>query len=178
MNTYLQSRPEVTQFTDNADVIDIKKVETHLSLREFAVGFLGYQPGWITFLYRVRQIVVPLLGLKQTGMPHPVTLSPDQLPTKPGQYFGFFKVESAEENQHWFASANDAHLRAYLGIVQESLKGPTHRFYVVTAVHHQNWAGPIYYNLIRPFHHLVVYAMIRAGLRGSVQNQEQVQARI
>ena len=177
MNAYLQSLAEVTQFTDHADALDIKRVETDIPLREFAVGFLGYQPAWITFLYRVRQAIVPLLGLKHEGMPHATTLSPNELPMQAGEHFGFFKVASAEEDHHWFASADDDHLTAYLGIVQEPLSGNHHRFYIVTAVHYRNWAGPGYYNLIRPFHHLVVYSMIRAALRGANHKQEPVQAK-
>ncbi|MGE6761631.1 DUF2867 domain-containing protein [Corallococcus interemptor] len=29
--------------------------------------------------------------------------------------------------------------------------------------HYRNWAGPVYFNVIRPFHHLVVARMARHG---------------
>ncbi|NQY75258.1 MAG: DUF2867 domain-containing protein [Candidatus Margulisbacteria bacterium] len=29
-----------------------------------------------------------------------------------------------------------------------------------------HWTGPIYFNLIRPIHHLVVTKMAKAGVRG------------
>lgn len=31
--------------------------------------------------------------------------------------------------------------------------------HVVTVVHYRNWKGPLYFNLIRPFHHLVLGGM-------------------
>jgi len=34
-------------------------------------------------------------------------------------------------------------------------------------VHYKNWAGPAYFNLIRPFHHLRVWRMTRMGLRAA-----------
>jgi hypothetical protein len=40
------------------------------------------------------------------------------------------------------------------------------RFHVVTIVHYNNLAGPVYFNVIRPFHHLVVKQMARRGAHG------------
>jgi uncharacterized protein DUF2867 len=34
---------------------------------------------------------------------------------------------------------------------------------VVTNVHYHNWAGPVYLQVIRPFHHVVVTRMAQAG---------------
>jgi hypothetical protein len=165
MNDYLRSIPEVVEITTGANVLDIKQAEGALTLREFAVGFLGYQPGWITLLYGVRAAIVPFLGLRQNGLPRAVKKAPSELPMQSGQMFGFFRVEHAAENRFWIASANDSHLAAYLGIVCEPLGDGRNHFYVVTAVHYRNWAGPVYFNLIRPFHHLVVGQMTRAGLQ-------------
>jgi len=39
------------------------------------------------------------------------------------------------------------------------------RFHIGTAVHYHNWAGPVYFNVIRPFHHIVVSQMMKAGIR-------------
>ena len=38
------------------------------------------------------------------------------------------------------------------------------RYYVVTAVNYKHWTGPVYFNLIRPFHHLVVSRMAKHGV--------------
>jgi hypothetical protein len=35
---------------------------------------------------------------------------------------------------------------------------------IKVVVHYKHWTGPVYFNLIRPFHHLVVSRMARAGL--------------
>ena len=41
------------------------------------------------------------------------------------------------------------------------------RFYIMTVVHYKHWTGPVYFNMIRPFHHLVVRRMALAGLKGN-----------
>ena len=61
------------------------------------------------------------------------------------------------------ASATDTHLTAYLGVVAEPIP-PDNRFHVITIVHYQRWTGPVYFNVIRPFHHLVVSKMVKAGV--------------
>ncbi|UCD31297.1 MAG: DUF2867 domain-containing protein [Desulfobacterales bacterium] len=38
------------------------------------------------------------------------------------------------------------------------------RFYVMTTVFYKHWTGQVYFNLIRPFHHLVVARMAKSGL--------------
>ena len=65
MDSYLESIPAVARIVDGADALDVKSGAADLTLREFAAGFLSYQPGWVTFLYRVRSVIVPFLALKQ-----------------------------------------------------------------------------------------------------------------
>jgi hypothetical protein len=43
------------------------------------------------------------------------------------------------------------------------LTGDHKRFHVVTIVHYRRWTGPVYFNVIRPFHHLVVYQMAKSA---------------
>lgn len=41
------------------------------------------------------------------------------------------------------------------------------RFEVAAAVTSHRWAGPFYFNVIRPFHHPVVVGMTKAGARSA-----------
>ncbi|WP_218919788.1 DUF2867 domain-containing protein [Streptosporangium roseum] len=61
------------------------------------------------------------------------------------------------------AGATESHLTACLAVVAEP-----GRFHVVTVVKYHRWTGPVYFNAIRPFHHLVVLGMARAGVRKRV----------
>lgn len=156
----------VLPFLEGADHVDEKTVDSNVPLREFIAGAFGYQPDWVTFLYRVRLVVVRFLGMKQEGIPHAMRVSPERVPFTAGKAMSFFTVAAASEGEYWIVSVNDQHLKAALGIVVEPLDASRLRYHLLTIVHYHNWAGPVYFNLIRPFHHLVVRGMARAGARG------------
>ena len=162
---HFQDIPEVANLMQDADHVDIKTCEGELGLREYVVNFLSYQPPWVTFLYGVRFFFVRLLGMRQEGLPTPPEILSADLPMQKGEPIAFFTVETAREDHFWIASAKDSHLIAYLGVVVEPIAENRNRFYVLTIVRYLNWAGPVYFNVIRPFHHLVVGQMTKAGLQ-------------
>jgi hypothetical protein len=164
--SYIQQIPALAPILAEADHIDVKVVEGRQTLREFMAGMMSYQPAWVTFLYGVRAVFVRFLGMKQPGIPRSQNLSPSDIPMSPGKRLLFFKVRVAKEDEYLVAEIKDTHLDAMLGVVVEPLSGELKRFHVLTIVNYNNWAGPIYFNVIRPFHHLVVGGMARAGLKG------------
>ena len=162
-NHYFETVPGLPALLERANHVDVKTVESEASLREFLAGMFAYYPRWMKALYAVRWGFVRLLGMKQEGVPATVRLAPEQVPMTAGHKMAFFDVEMAAEEQYWFASAAEAHLTAYLGVVVEPLGNGRRRFHVLTIVHYNNWAGPVYFNVIRPFHHIVVRQMALAG---------------
>lgn len=159
-----QQVPEIDELVSTADHVDVKTFEGNVNLREFLANMLSYQPGWVTFLYKVRWLFVRLLGMKQTGVPETVELRPADISFTPGESAGFFKVKAAEETHFYVAGATESHLTAHLAVVREPFSEDTSRFHVVTIVHYHRWTGPVYFNVIRPFHHLVVNQMGKAGV--------------
>ncbi|MCB0036824.1 MAG: DUF2867 domain-containing protein [Anaerolineales bacterium] len=165
MNTnYIDQIPEMAPFLANANHIDIKTAEGELTLREFIANMFSYQPPWITFLYHVRKYFVRLLGMRQEGVPQAQHMAPHDVTMLPGQKATFFEVKAAAEERLWIAAASESHLTAHLGVVVEPLAGSRKRFHVLTIVHYHRWTGPVYFNVIRPFHHLVVGQMVKAGV--------------
>lgn len=158
---------ELSALVAGADHVDVKSVEGELALRPFVTDMIAYQPRWVSALYRIRAGFVRLLGMRQAGMPRPPQLRPQDLPMDAGAPVGFFQVHRAIEDQLWIAEADDSHLRARLGVLVEDAGPARKRVHVLTVVHYKSWAGPIYFNVIRPFHHLVVSGMIRAALSGT-----------
>lgn len=165
MNQYLEQLPAVKALLAGADHVDVKIVEGEVAMREFITHMLEYQPGWITFLYYVRAVFVRFLGMRQEGIPRPQQKRPEDLPMQAGEPMAFFKVLTAEEDRYWFAGITEAHLTAKLGVVVEPLAHGKRRFHVITIVHYHKWTGPVYFNVIRPFHHLVVGRMAKAGVQ-------------
>ncbi|MDH5542657.1 MAG: DUF2867 domain-containing protein [Nitrospinota bacterium] len=164
---YSERISDLKPLFNNADHIDIKKIEGTVSLDHFIASMLSYMPWWLRFLYRLRAYLVRLLGMRQGKIEFEKALQPEDISFKKGKKAFFFTVKEAKEDSWWFAEATDKHLTAYLGAVAEPLGGENKRFHVITIVHYRHWTGPVYFNIIRPFHHLVVSAMARAGIKNN-----------
>jgi hypothetical protein len=165
----IRRMPELASLLEHADHVDVKSVIGSVDLRTFLANMLSYQPEWVIALYGVRAIFVRFLGMRQHGSARRRSsqyLTPETIPMQEGQPAAFFKVRMAREEHYWIAEAKDTHLNAILGVVVEPLPDQQQKlFHVVTIVYYRNWAGPIYFNVIRPFHHLVVGSMAMAGVR-------------
>ena len=160
--------PEVAALVAQADYVDEKCANGAVSLREFIATMLSHQPAWITFLFRVRSILVRLIGLRHKGIPRSRKLKPETLPMQPGGRAAFFTVCAADEERYWIGEATDKHLNGAIAVVVEERGEGQRCFHVLTIVHYNKFSGPLYFNLIRPFHHLVVGSMVQAGVKGDV----------
>jgi hypothetical protein len=157
--------PELKEYFCDIDHCDVKNIETRTAMRPFIAGMLSYHPCWIALLFRVREILVKILGLEKHELPdQPPSIKPQMLSFTPGDKVLFFVIQKAREDTYWIAaSPQDKHLSAYLGVVAEQLENGSRRFHVFTTLRYKHWTGPVYFNLIRPFHHLVVWRMMKAG---------------
>ncbi|GAC1391650.1 MAG: DUF2867 domain-containing protein [Ktedonobacteraceae bacterium] len=170
---YIRHTPELASLLEHADHVDVKTVVGSVDMRTFLAGMLSYRPGWVTCLYHVRAGFVRLLGMRQEGIPSAFSLHPEEVPMQEGKKASFFTIRMVEEEHYWIAAAEDTHLEALLGVVIELLPGTSQRrFHVLTIVHYRNWAGPVYFQVIQPFHHLVVGSMARAGVHPASQHKE------
>ncbi len=169
-NPLFTAVPTLSQLMETANHIDIKTISGDVSLREFIAGMLTYSPMWLKFLYGVRWFFVRLLGMKQEGVPQGPKMRPEHVSFVAGKPALFFTVQMAKEDAYWFAAAAESHLTAHLGVIIEP--GQPNRFHVLTIVHYNRWTGPVYFNVIRPFHHLVVRQMMKAGVRGQLTLQK------
>lgn len=165
-SAYLTSFGELTPYLDQADVIDVKQFEGEASLRGFIAAMLSYYPWWLVMLYRIREVLVSVLGLVKHEEPETLpALKPEDVSFTPGEEASFFIVQCGQEERFWVSETpDDKHLKAYFGVVKEPLDDSVSRFHVITTVYYKHWTGPVYFNLIRPFHHLVVARMAWHGL--------------
>lgn len=160
--------PNLQEIAARCDHIDIKTYRGAGRMDAFITGFISYHPAWIKALYGIRWGFVRLLGMKQEGLSDMgQKMRPEDLPMTRGQAATFFSVEDAQSERYWLVSAADKHLIAYLCVIAEPESGGQRDFHVITLVEYRNWAGPVYFNVIRPFHHLVVAQMSRAGLHSA-----------
>ncbi|MHC1789108.1 DUF2867 domain-containing protein [Solidesulfovibrio sp.] len=162
--------PEFAAIVNGTDSIHVKSVDCRISLREFLSAVLSYMPGWMRFLYRVRWVFVRLLGASQDGVPQAMFVAPDNVAFAKGGEASIFTVVEAKEGSYWLGKATDKMITGYLGVIAEPLGNGANRFHIVTAAKFNHWTGPIYFTVIKPFHHLVVVCMAReaAAVRASI----------
>ena len=165
MNTIAEI-PEIARLLKGANYVDVKTIVGQTSLRQFVAAMLSYYPWWIVLLYRIRAILVKLLGLYKHPAPETLPrLGAEDVSFEVGEAVTFFTVRLAEEKHYWVGETPaDKHLSAYFGVVVEPMEDNRKRFHVATIVYYKHWTGPVYFNLIRPFHHLVVGKMMQAGV--------------
>ena len=163
---YILKFKELEKYFEKADFTDVKVFEGNTTLRRFIASMLSYYPWWIILLYRIRKLLVGILGLVKHEEPEELpNLQPEEVSFTPGENATFFIVRCAKEDLFWISETpDDKHLKAYFGVVKEPVNNSVNRFYVITTVYYKHWTGPVYFNLIRPFHHLVVSRMARYGL--------------
>ena len=154
---------ELAPFLDGADYVEFKEIESENSLREFVAGVFGWSPGWVKFLFGARYLLARALRLETARVPRRPPLRPEDVGFEPGDPVGLFRVQSGDPERYLVVGADDSHLSGYLTVVASPVAGARKRFQVGTIVHFHNRVGPAYFALVRPFHHLVIRGMLKAG---------------
>jgi len=152
--------PELDDLLPSVDVVDVKTARGDVSLREFTAGALGHGPLWIKALFGVRILLAWVLRL-ETAVPDSFRLRPETVSFTPGDPASFFTVVRGEEDRYLLLKVSDNHLIGWLAIITDNARPA--EFKVVTLVKYRRPAGRFYFSMIRPFHHLVMLSMCRAG---------------
>jgi hypothetical protein len=152
---------ELDDLVPVVDEIDVKTAHGDVTLREFVAGALGHSPLWVKALFAVRIAVAAVLRLETTGIPDSRRLRPETVSFTPGEKNVFFTVMRGEEDRYLLLEVTDNHLIGYLAFITDNERPATIK--VVTLIKFLRPAGRFYYNLIRPFHHVIMLSMCRAG---------------
>lgn len=155
---FLNTVGPINELCSSADHIDSRAFSSQREMEDFLTRLISYKPGWLKFLYKLRGFVAGMMGLQHDELLHSrVTVADYDF--NPGGQVEFFKSVDFETGKFWIGEAGDKHLDGYIGVVRESLEEGVNNYHVFTIVKYKHWTGPLYFNLIRPFHHLVVYFM-------------------
>ena len=140
--------PNLREVLKKRDHFDIKSIACNKTLNQFNEQLLTYHPAWVKFLYRVREILLKFLKIPYAKNFEPV-----------------YKTVDSIDDFFWLGVISDSHLTAHLGVLKKKNSGVSATFYVFSIVHYHGQAGKFYFNLIRPFHHLVVHLMMNAAIK-------------
>jgi hypothetical protein len=134
-----------------AQFIDAFRVDigaAAVNAREACTRMVSNEPGWISALVRLRNILVTPFGLKTSGEGAPA----------PGGLIGLFPVLS-ETPERLIAGFNDYHLDFRI-VVDVAGDAPGREVTLTTLVKTNNLLGRTYLTLITPFHKIVARSMI------------------
>ncbi|WP_432736854.1 DUF2867 domain-containing protein [Maridesulfovibrio sp. FT414] len=154
----LESVESISALLENAGYVDVKAFTSRNSMHDFLIRLMTYQPYWLTLLYRIRGVVADLFGLKHDEL-FKGNSDVSEYDFNAGGRVDFFTSVDFKPEKYWIGEATDRHLSGCIGVVAEPEMNGNARFYIFTIVHYRHWTGPLYFNLIRPFHHIVVYFM-------------------
>jgi hypothetical protein len=169
-----QQLPRIDYF--DAFALDIEPVtqgagnpETLAPIDALFYTLMQKTPRWISILMRVRDVLVKALGLKVNGSDSRETFiikMREQKPIAIGDHFGPFHIKARNENEI-IAGSNDKHLDFRVSFAYTHAIGEAKAVLVLgTVVQKHNWLGRVYFVVIRPFHLIVVPAMMKRGLAG------------
>ncbi len=134
------------------DYVDCCSTPLHRSdatATEAVTAFFNASPKWLTALFKLRNTIVGMLGLK-TGAADPSQFRP---PYRVGEQFGLFKLMALNQTEA-IMGEDDIHLnfRTSFLISADTLT-------LSTAVQFNNIWGRLYFFVIKPFHRMMMYAM-------------------
>lgn len=119
-------------------------------------AFWTTMPGWLTLLFKIRNLLVSPFGLKTEGGKDREAMKEA---LEKGESHGLMTVVAKTANET-VVSLDDKHLKAYLSVYVED-----RNVSLSTLVQYYNKLGVAYFTLIRPFHKIVVKNMLRHTIR-------------
>ena len=134
---------DILKFRDH---FDVSSIASDKSLGIFKDGLISYHPGWIKGLYKVREFFLKILKIPQVKNFEPV-----------------YKTVVTDDSSFWIGLIADSHLTAHLGVVREKAPDKIPIFHVFSIVHFHSFKGKIYFSIIRPFHYVVIYFMMKSA---------------
>ena len=132
-----------------ADAFRIDVADRNLDARQAAERMMARQPRWAEALVKLRNMLVAPFGLKTSGASV----------TAPREMIGIFPIVSQTPDR-LVAGFNDSHLD-FRVVVDVTAPGDVRQVTATTLVLTHNWFGRTYLAIIKPFHRLIVPALLR-----------------
>ncbi|MBL6446746.1 DUF2867 domain-containing protein [Fulvivirga sp. 29W222] len=149
----------------NYDYADSYKSEVNHGANEVdsvAVGkaFFSSSPKWITYLFDLRNRLVSIFGLKTSDQIKDKEEILNNFKGNPGEQLGLFKVYSKTDNE-LILGEDDKHLDFRVSLLLDTIAPSKRSLTISTIVKYNNRFGKLYFLLVKPFHKLIVPAMLK-----------------
>ena len=136
-----------------------------LSPDDLQVGFWTAMPAWISFLFKLRNLLVKPFGLSGGGR----NVEEFKKAVYGGSSYGIMSVTDKTPKET-ILRLDDKHLSAYLSVYVEALaQANAQRVFVTTLVRFHKRFGRFYFYSIYPIHGLVVKAQLKRVLKRQIK---------
>lgn len=146
-----------SKFSDPGDAIEIQQV---------AKLFFSAGPKWLNRLFAFRNGMVKFFGLKVPGRREDRERQLQNFRCVPGERIGLFKVIQRTENEVVLGE-DDKHLNFRVSLLLQKNKEHSNEreLSISTLVKFNNSWGKLYFIPVKPFHRLIVPAMLKGIIR-------------
>jgi len=137
----------------------IEDKDNKIGIDEIAEAFMKPLPRWADWLMAMRNRIVALVGLKRSKKSYGKINSAQFVP---GKKVGFFNVYNRTANEV-ILGEDDKHLNFRVSLFLDHPEGDLSKkiVAVTTIVTFNNWMGSVYFFFVKPFHRLIVPAMLK-----------------
>lgn len=142
----------------------------NFDITQIGKAFFTSGPTWGKKMFAFRNKVVGLFGLK-TGVEINPEKEADCFTCEVGERVGLFKVFNKTSNEI-ILGEDDKHLDFRVSLLFDKNKGgqDENSLTISTTVKFHNWLGVLYFLPVRPFHKLIVPAMLK-NIIGKLENE-------
>lgn len=142
--------------------IDFTSEKGIISSTEIGKAFFTSGPEWIGVLFKIRNKIVSVIGLKvSSGNTNDIRNQIENFKWEPGERLGLFKVFD-KTNEELVLGEDDKHLNFRVSLfIEQSLNEKNKRLTVTTTVEFKNWFGRFYFLPVKPFHKLIVPTLLK-----------------
>lgn len=164
--TELPAKSVLSQTKEGFDYVDsfegvLTDRKTHIDITQIGKAFFSSGPAWGKKMFAFRNKVVGLFGLK-TGVENEGVKTADHFTCEVGEKVGIFTIFDKTSNEI-ILGEDDKHLDFRVSLLfdeNQNLKDEK-LLTISTTVKFHNWLGILYFMPVRPFHKLIVPAMLK-----------------
>jgi hypothetical protein len=145
---------------------DLSDENNAINAQKVGRAFFTSSPKWVDKLFTLRNKIVSFFGLKTSGDIGDRQKQLDNFNCEVGEQLGLFKVFSSTENEVVIGE-DDKHLNFRVSLFIEKHKTEVNKKTVTisTIAEFNNWLGRLYFLPVKPFHKLIVPAMLKGIIR-------------
>ena len=130
---------------------------------DLMIDFWTEMPGWVAFLFKIRNWMVRPFGLKNEDQDENRNAKLAECIRTGGEYKITRVVAKSEDET--VICLSDKHLDAYMSVRIEKAERGNRLLKLSTLVKFHNRLGRIYFGVISPFHHLIVRSKLKQTLK-------------